>query len=137
MGTGEGSIKVEDRSISPTIKVLNVNDTFPLSVTITPTDATDKKIRWVSTNPDAFTVDSDGKVKAKAVGFGSVVALSKSGCHLAFCNILVKGTSTNLALNAVASASSYYTFKNLPSRNCVLNENGAVNMRCQWLANIL
>lgn len=112
VGTGEGSIKVEDMSISPTIKVLNVNDTFPLSVTITPTDATDKEIRWVSTNPDAFTVDSDGKVKAKAVGFGSVVALSKSGCHLAFCNILVKGTSTNLALNAAASASSYYTFKN-------------------------
>ena len=28
-------------------------------------------------------------------------------------------------------------FKKLPSRNCVLNENGAVNMRCQWLANIL
>ncbi len=109
---GTGEVKVEDMSISPTIKVLNVNDTFPLSVTITPTDATDKKIRWVSTNPDAFTVDSDGKVKAKAVGFGSVVALSKSGCHLAFCNILVKGTSTNLALNAAASASSYYTFKN-------------------------
>lgn len=112
VGTGEGSTKVEDMSISPTIKVMNVDDTFQLSATITPADATDKEIRWVSTNPDAFTVDSDGKVKAKAVGFGSVVALSKSGCHLAFCNILVKGTSTNLALNAAASASSYYTFKN-------------------------
>lgn len=112
VGTGEGGTKVEDINISPTMKVMNINDTFPLSVVITPTDATDKEVRWVSTNPDAFTVDSDGKVKAKAVGFGSVVALSKSGCHLAFCNILVKGTSTNLALNAAASASSYYTFKN-------------------------
>lgn len=112
VGTGEGSTKVEDISISPTMKVMNVDDTFLLSATITPTDATDKEIRWVSTNPDAFTVDSDGKVKAKTVGFGSVVALSKSGCHLAFCNILVKGTSKNLALSATASASSFYTFKN-------------------------
>lgn len=124
VGTGEGSTKVEDISISPTMKVMNVDDTFLLSATITPTDATDKEICWVSTNPDAFTVDSDGRVKAKAVGFGSVVALSKSGCHLAFCNILVKGTSKNLALSATASASSYYTFRNSSPVNTYIASKG-------------
>lgn len=112
VGTGEGNVKVEEISISPILKVMDIDESFRLSATITPSNATNKEVRWVSTNPDVFTVDPDGKVTAKGVGFGSVVALSKSGCHLAFCNILVKGTSANLALNATASASSYYTYKN-------------------------
>ncbi|MCI8364185.1 MAG: hypothetical protein HFG34_04460 [Eubacterium sp.] len=124
VGTGEGGTKVEDISISPAMKVMNVDDTFSLSATIAPADATNKEIRWVSTNPDAFTVDSEGKVKAKAVGFGSVVALSKSGCHLAFCNIIVKGMSKNLALSATASASSYYTFKNSSPVNTYIASKG-------------
>lgn len=124
VGTGEDELKVEEISLNPTLKVMDVNDTFQLSVSITPANATNKAIRWVSTNPDVFTVDPDGKVTAKGVGFGSVVALSKSGCQLAFCNILVKGTSTNLALGAMASASSYYTYKNSPPQDTYIASKG-------------
>lgn len=112
VGTGVKDIEVEEIRLSPCLKVMNINDTFQLSVNFTPVNVTNKTIQWTSTNTDVLTVNQDGKVTAKNVGFASIVALTKSGHRLAFCNLLVKGTSENLALNATASASSYFTYQN-------------------------
>ena len=55
-------------------KVSNVD-----TVKIYPSNATDKSIYWVSTNPDVVTVDKDGVIKTKGVGDCYIYACSCDG----------------------------------------------------------
>ena len=68
-----------------------------LAVTITPANATDKTVSWVSTNPGVATV-SDGIVIAVSTGTTEVIA--KSGNYFDKCVVSVVIPATSINLNA-------------------------------------
>ncbi|RYM02824.1 Ig domain-containing protein [Sporolactobacillus sp. THM7-7] len=45
-----------------------------VSATVSPDDATDKTIRWYSSDTSIFTVDDDGKIHGVAAGTAAVIA---------------------------------------------------------------
>ncbi len=59
-----------------------------LTATVTPPDTTeDKKIRWISSNPEIATVDENGKISA--VNGGTATITAQVGSHVAECEVTV------------------------------------------------
>ena len=76
-GSGSTGIPVTKITISSEKSSLTQKgDTLQLTVDITPSNATDKKIKWSSSDPSIATVDENGKVTA--VGNGTVTITAKT-----------------------------------------------------------
>jgi hypothetical protein len=71
--------------------ILFPGDTARLIATITPGDATDKTITWVSNEPGIADVDSTGKVTAYTPGVATVVVKGGNGLRMDWCIVNVQG----------------------------------------------
>ena len=65
-------ILVENIELNASSASLKVGETKQLTATITPSNATNKTVTWTSSNPSIATVDSYGKVTAKAKGSATI-----------------------------------------------------------------
>jgi len=64
-------------------------DEIILVATITPDDATNKKIKWKSSDESVAVVDSEGKVSAKSIGSTTITATTEDGEFTASCRVVV------------------------------------------------
>lgn len=96
-GNGKGSVvlvTVIKRDVlgikldKSTVK-LGVNSTLKLTATVVPEDATNKKIKWTSTDPKVATVNSKGVVTAVGKGSCEIRATTVDGNYIAMCWIIV------------------------------------------------
>ena len=81
-------IEVQSLSLNKTTLALTEGETATLTATVKPTNATDKKVTWKSTNPKIATVSSSGKITAKTPGNTSITA--QCGGKEVSCDIVVK-----------------------------------------------
>ena len=72
-------IKVTEVKLNYTSASMVVRDTKQLSVTISPSNATDKSVTWSSSNETVAYVDGNGKVTAKAKGEASITCKANDG----------------------------------------------------------
>ena len=89
--TNTSASKSETKSTSVAVKGIKINEDTEdfedfevgnskvLSVDITPSNATDKKIKWKSSDEDIAEVTSSGKVIAKNPGIVKITATSDNG----------------------------------------------------------
>ena len=98
--TGRLYIKVKDRytpvtgiSLNKTYLSMTQYDTETLSVTISPSDATDKSVTWVSDNPSVAKVDSNGLVTAVSGGSAVITVRSEDSSLTASCTVSVTADS--------------------------------------------
>ncbi|MCM1306572.1 MAG: Ig-like domain-containing protein [Bacteroides sp.] len=71
---GATPIAIESIALSQTSLTLDVDGYETLSVTYTPSNATAKRVTWSSSAPTVASVDSTGKVTAKAAGTATITA---------------------------------------------------------------
>ena len=71
---GPAEIPVSSVTINKTAIQMKVGETETLTVTITPTNATDKQVSWTSSNPDVVDVDTEGVLTANKVGKATITA---------------------------------------------------------------
>ena len=88
-------IPVTSFSVSPATKSILVNDDFTIGATILPTDATNKKIIWVSSNEEVATV-ADGVVTAISAGKATITATVKDTAFSATCTVTVNNRPVTL-----------------------------------------
>ena len=69
-------VPVKSISLKEKTMTLQLNKTAELHAVIAPSDATDQRITWTSSNPDAVTVDGNGKMKAVGEGNATITALT-------------------------------------------------------------
>ena len=81
-------ISVESITIDKSSVQIEVDQSITLTATILPANATDKQITWRSSNAEVASVDSNGKVTAKAEG--SVTIYAEIGTVYGYCSIEVK-----------------------------------------------
>ena len=84
-----GNIPVESISLNRQYHSLKKGETFTLIPTVCPTNATDQRIDWSSTDESVATVN-DGVVTAKAGGYTEIHATAKDGsCVDEYCFVEV------------------------------------------------
>lgn len=89
------SVSLKGISISQNIS-LKEGETSKINVTYTPSNATNKKITWKSSNTGIVTVDANGNIKGIAPGFATITATSKDGNHIATSKITVTAVDKSL-----------------------------------------
>ena len=64
-------------------KTVKVGNSINLKATVNPTNATNKKVRWSTTNKNIATVSSSGKVTGKKAGKVRIIATAADGSNVA------------------------------------------------------
>jgi len=88
-------IPVTGISISPKTNVLKVGESFTVTANVTPKDATNKIVAWISDTPTIVTVNNEGVVKAIGVGSATIRATVVGTVYYADCDITVLVTPKN------------------------------------------
>ena len=71
---GPAEIPVSSVTINKNVIEMKVGDTETLTVTVAPSNATDKEVFWTSSNSDVVDVDTEGLITAKGVGKATITA---------------------------------------------------------------
>lgn len=87
-GTKATDVNVTGVYLDKTTLSIENGSSYTLSATITPSDATDKTLKWSSDDESVATV-SDGKVTAKSVGTATITVTTNDGEYTATCKVTV------------------------------------------------
>ena len=87
-GTKPEEINVQKISLDKTEMTLVEGSEYTLTETITPTDATDKTVKWTSDNEKVATV-VNGKVTAVSAGKAKITVKTNDGDYSASCDVTV------------------------------------------------
>ena len=82
-------VQVTSIKLNKSKKSLNIGDTFTLTATIKPNDATNKSVTWSSSDTSVATVDENGVVTAVSEGTATITATASNGVE-ASCTVTVK-----------------------------------------------
>ena len=103
-----------------------------LSITYTPSNATNKKVTWKSSNTGVATVDSHGKVTGIKPGSATITAVSNDGGYATTCKVTVeaiskKVTGVNLDKKELTMIAGEKT-----KLNATISPNYAENKNITW-----
>ena len=87
-------VPVTGVSLDESSITLDVGGNQTLTATVTPEDATNKKVRWSSDNEAVATVSEDGVVTAVAGGTAVITATTHDGLFTASCTVTVNAPAT-------------------------------------------
>ena len=82
-------VAVTGITLSKSSLELSEGDTFTLTATVAPTDATNKAFTWKSDKPAVASVDENGKVTAVAAGTAKITVTTTDGGKTADCTVKV------------------------------------------------
>lgn len=84
-----GDVSVTGVTLNKTTLKLGKGASETLTATVAPTNATNKKVTWASSNPAIATVDASGKVTGVANGTATITVTTEDGGHTATCTVEV------------------------------------------------
>ena len=84
-----GDVSVTGVTLNKTATTIAVGASETLSATRAPTNATNKKVTWTSSDPAVATVDASGKVTGVAKGTATITVTTEDGGHTATCAVEV------------------------------------------------
>lgn len=96
------TVKVTGITLNKTTASVVKGKTVALTATVTPDTATDKTIKWTTSNKNVATVSTDGVVTAKAAGTAIITATAaddsgvKATCKITVTNPVIKVTKVTL-----------------------------------------
>lgn len=73
------TVNVTGVTVDPTTKAILVGETFTITPTVTPNDATDKTVSWTSNATDKATVTNAGVVEGIAAGSATITCTTTDG----------------------------------------------------------
>jgi len=86
---GQDNKPVTGVSLNKRILELDINKTERLHETVTPSDATNKRVIWSSNDAKIATVDANGSVTANSVGNAKITVTTTDGNNQAICAVTV------------------------------------------------
>ena len=88
-------VAVTGVTVNPASASLYINGGQQLTATVSPANATNKNIRWSSSNNSIATVNANGLVKGEALGSAIITTTSLDGSKTAICAITVTDSSVS------------------------------------------
>lgn len=124
-------IAVTKVTLSETTATMTIGGELELTATIEPKNATDQRLTWSSSDTGVATVDSNGKVTAKAAGTATITATAASGITAA-CEITV--SDEVIEVTAVTLDKTKATIKVGKSLQltATIEPTGATNASLKW-----
>ena len=105
-------VPVTGISLSPTSWTVKEGAEFKVTPTITPSNATNKTINWLTSDPTIATIGNDGTVRGISPGKATIFATTQDGGKTAMCIVTVE--SNNVAVTNIYFASTDLTSTTLP-----------------------
>ena len=97
-GGGSKKVAVSAVNVSPETMILEVGATREITATVSPSDATNKKVNWTSSDKNIVTVDENGNVTAVAEGTVTITVTSAAdSSKKAICEVKVAKDWSQLA----------------------------------------
>lgn len=90
----ERVVAAESVEVNPPVHAMAPNATEHLTAVVYPTNATNNKVTWTSSNDAIATVDDKGLVTANAVGTATITATTEDGGHTDTCVVTVTNNAT-------------------------------------------
>ena len=124
---------VKTLTLTPESLDLFVNDTWHLNATVTPQDAYNKDLRWMSSNPNVATVDGNGLVTARGVGNATITVMTTDGsnlsatCAVTVTNVPVESITLNLTELEMNPGGTY-------TLNASVQPSNAFNKTLDWVS---
>ena len=85
----EQDVNVTGVSLNKTKLNLEVGKSSKLTVTVNPSNATNKNVTWQSSAPNIVSVDANGNIKALKAGTAIITVTTKDGNYKAECKVTV------------------------------------------------
>lgn len=120
------SIKIQDKL------QLKEGSSSQLTVGFTPSNATDKKITWKSSDTSVATVDSNGNVSAKKAGATIIRAVSNDGGHVATCNLTVLPISKEVESISLSKTNLTIEVGKEEKLSVIFTPTYALNQKVSW-----
>lgn len=89
-------VPVRGVTLDKTNVTLNQGKVIVLTPQINPANATNKKVTWKSSDSSVATVDSNGIVIAKNIGWSLITATSEDGGYMGYCLVRVDKVADNI-----------------------------------------
>ncbi len=89
--------------LSKTSVTLGKGKSTTLKATVSPSNATNKKVTWSTSNKKVATVTSSGKITAKGVGTATITVKTSNG-KKATCRVTVKNLPTKVKLSKTSAS---------------------------------
>ena len=88
-------------TLDKTTASIPINGTVKLTATVAPSNATNKKVTWSSSDTKVATVDGNGNVTGKAKGTATITVTTEDGSKTAKCTVNV-GTASAITYTVAA-----------------------------------
>ncbi len=123
------SVAVKKVALNKKSAKIYVGKTLKLKAAISPSNASNKKVTWSSSNKSIATVNSKGVVKGKKAGTATITAKSSNG-KKATCKVKVKNVAVKkVALNK--KSAKIYVGKTLRLK-ATISPSNATNKKVTW-----
>ena len=133
--SNSSSVAVSGVKINQSNFELKIGESKKLSVTITPSKASNKKVKWSSSNVEVASIDGNGKVVAKSQGAAIITVKTVDGNYKASVNVTVKPNSNPfVAVNGVKINQSNFELKVGESKilSATVTPSNATNKNVEW-----
>ena len=125
-------VEVTEIKIDKTSITLGYGKTSKLTATISPNNATNKEIEWISSDPSLVTVDNNGNIKAigNKNAVATITVMTSDGKHSASAKVKVEGIKpTGIKLDKSSVTLKYGTTDTIKA---TVIPNNAANKKVTW-----
>ena len=127
-------ISVKGVTLNETTATVEAGNTYQLTATVQPTNATNQKVTWSSDKTDIATVDKNGLVTAKAAGTANITVTTEDGSKKATCVVTVTAKEEQVAVTGVKLNKSKTTIKvgETETLEATIDPANATNKNITW-----
>ncbi len=130
------TIAVQSISLNKTSATVTAGSKLTLTCSFTPSNATNKTVRWVTDNPNVATV-SNGVVTARRAGKATIYAWPNGGGNVRTCIVTVKAKVDNGSYANVSSAYSIFnTWRTTYANQWYWNSSNTAKVRVSGLKSL-
>ena len=126
------TIKVTGVSLDVSSLSLAINDTYQLTTTVYPNNATNKTVSYASNNLMVASVNANGKIIASSVGDARITVTTKDGNYSAVCNVNVYEPTISVTAISIDKTSLTLEEGQTGQINVTYTPNNATNKRVNW-----
>jgi len=124
------SIAVTGITVSPATVNIVEGNTYSLTATVTPSNATNKTVTWTSSNTAVATV-SNGTVTGKSAGTATITAKTSNGLT-ATCKVTVKAKTVDVTKITVSPTTASIVEGNTYSLTAAVTPSNATDKTVTW-----